>query len=152
MARITKPVSKAPAPGKFPTHPCEHLPSWSYYPYDTPLPLSTQHPKHVPRRDKILGSCTLDLVSVKVHTHMLGSQEKYNGALLALGAASSGCTGPVYGGRGLNCVFTHTHITAVSWPHLGEQLRTASADQPLIARSPVTSGGLITQMDFLVFN
>lgn len=61
VAGITNPISKAPAPGKFPTHPCEYLPSWSYYPYDILLSLSPQHPKHVPRIDKILRSCTLAL-------------------------------------------------------------------------------------------
>lgn len=95
--------------------------------------------------------CTLALVWVKVHTHMLGSQEKHHGALPALGTASPGTRVPPMEGEG-SIASSHTHITAVSWSHLGEQPRTASADQPLIARSPVTSGCLITQMDFLAFN
>lgn len=156
VAGITNPISKAPAPGKFLTHPCEYLPSWSYYPYDILLSLSPQHPKHVPRIDKILRSCTLALhpclgLGEGAHTYAWLSREAHHGALPALGTASPGRTGPVYGGRGLNRHLTHT-ITAVSWSYLGEQLRTASADQPLIARSPVISGGLITQMDFLAFN
>lgn len=108
---------------------------------------SLHHPKH-PRRDQVLKSSTPQLCK-GAHTR------KALGANLPWGEAANAWvpTGPapredLQGGKGLH----HPHMSQPSPGHVLVGMRGQVVPAGLSSQSPVTSGGLITQMDFLGFN